>query len=194
MATTITAKGDLLVGTGSATYDNLAVGTDGYTLVADSAETTGLKWAAPAGGGKMLQVVAGTGASTFQGIKTASATDITNMSVTITPSSTNSKILIFGQLNGCSSQNATNREFMTLRLVDGSNNSLYVPYSFNLWPDSAPNGYLNIPFSYIHSPNTTSAFTYKLRVTNDTSTYGIYVNNQLSVSIVSSITAMEIGA
>jgi hypothetical protein len=48
MATTITAKGDLLVGTGSATYDNLAVGTDGYTLVADSGETTGLKWAAPA--------------------------------------------------------------------------------------------------------------------------------------------------
>jgi hypothetical protein len=51
MATTITAKGDLLVGTGSATYDNLAVGTDGYTLVADSAETTGLKWQAPAAAG-----------------------------------------------------------------------------------------------------------------------------------------------
>jgi hypothetical protein len=46
MATTITAKGDLLVGTGNATYDNLAVGTNGYTLVADSSETTGLKWQA----------------------------------------------------------------------------------------------------------------------------------------------------
>ena len=46
MATTITAKGDLLVGTGSATYDNLAVGTDGYTLVADSSVSPqGLKWA-----------------------------------------------------------------------------------------------------------------------------------------------------
>jgi len=46
MATTITAKGDLLVGTGSATYDNLAVGTNGYTLVADSSVSpTGVKWA-----------------------------------------------------------------------------------------------------------------------------------------------------
>jgi hypothetical protein len=51
MAVTITAKGDLLVGTGNATYDNLAVGTNGYTLVADSSEATGLKWQAPAGGG-----------------------------------------------------------------------------------------------------------------------------------------------
>jgi hypothetical protein len=50
MATEITAKGDLIVGTGNATFDNLPVGTNGYTLVADSAETTGLKWAAPASG------------------------------------------------------------------------------------------------------------------------------------------------
>ena len=47
MATEITAKGDLIVGTGSGTFDNLAVGTNGYTLVADSAQSTGVKWAAP---------------------------------------------------------------------------------------------------------------------------------------------------
>jgi hypothetical protein len=47
MATEITAKGDLIVGTGNATFDNLPVGTNGYTLVADSVEATGLKWAAP---------------------------------------------------------------------------------------------------------------------------------------------------
>jgi hypothetical protein len=43
------AKGDLLAGTGSATFDNLAVGANGTVLTADSAETTGLKWVAPAG-------------------------------------------------------------------------------------------------------------------------------------------------
>jgi hypothetical protein len=49
MATEITAKGDLIVGTGNATFDNLPVGTNGYTLVADSSVSpTGLKWAAPA--------------------------------------------------------------------------------------------------------------------------------------------------
>ena len=57
MATEITAKGDLIVGTGNATFDNLPVGTNGFTLVADSVEATGLKWVAPASGGKVLQVV-----------------------------------------------------------------------------------------------------------------------------------------
>lgn len=44
---TITAKGDLLVGTAAGTVDNLAVGTNGYILMADSAQTTGIKWADP---------------------------------------------------------------------------------------------------------------------------------------------------
>jgi hypothetical protein len=46
MATEITAKGDLIVGTGSATFDNLAAGANGSTLVADSAATTGLRYSA----------------------------------------------------------------------------------------------------------------------------------------------------
>jgi uncharacterized protein YjlB len=45
VASTQTTKGDLLVHTGSA-HDRLAAGTNDYILVADSGETTGLKWAA----------------------------------------------------------------------------------------------------------------------------------------------------
>lgn len=49
MATEITAKGDLIAGTGSATFDNLPVGTNGQVLTADSTVSpTGLKWATPA--------------------------------------------------------------------------------------------------------------------------------------------------
>jgi len=48
VATEFDAKGDLVVGTGSDTFDRLAVGTNTYILTADSAEATGLKWAAPA--------------------------------------------------------------------------------------------------------------------------------------------------
>jgi hypothetical protein len=44
MATEITAKGDLIVGTGSGTFDNLAAGSSGDTLVADSSTPTGLRW------------------------------------------------------------------------------------------------------------------------------------------------------
>jgi len=51
MATEITAKADLIVGTGSATFDNLAVGANGTVLTADSTVSpTGLKWATPASG------------------------------------------------------------------------------------------------------------------------------------------------
>jgi hypothetical protein len=44
MATEIAAKGDLIVGTGAATFDNLAAGANGLPLVTDSGATTGLKW------------------------------------------------------------------------------------------------------------------------------------------------------
>lgn len=44
MATEIAAKGDLIAGTGSQTFDNLTVGANNTTLVADSTTATGLKW------------------------------------------------------------------------------------------------------------------------------------------------------
>jgi len=40
----VTAKADILVGASSGVVDNLAVGTNGQVLTADSAETLGLKW------------------------------------------------------------------------------------------------------------------------------------------------------
>lgn len=42
----VAAKGDLLAGTGSGTVSALSVGTNGQYLVADSTQSTGLKWAA----------------------------------------------------------------------------------------------------------------------------------------------------
>jgi len=46
----IGAKGDLVVGTADDTPDRLAVGSNGYILVADSGEATGVKWAVPTNG------------------------------------------------------------------------------------------------------------------------------------------------
>lgn len=45
LASTLTTKGDLL-SHGASTFARLAVGTNDYVLTADSAEATGLKWAA----------------------------------------------------------------------------------------------------------------------------------------------------
>jgi hypothetical protein len=54
MATAIDAKGDLIAGTGADTFARLGVGANGTTLVADSAEATGLKWEAASSGGMTL--------------------------------------------------------------------------------------------------------------------------------------------
>jgi hypothetical protein len=46
----IDAKGDLVVGTANDSVDNLSVGSNDFVLTADSSQTLGVKWAAPAVG------------------------------------------------------------------------------------------------------------------------------------------------
>ena len=58
----ITAKGQLLVGTGSGSYTALGVGVDGFVPTADSSCPSGIKWAAPAGGGSSSVSITGLGA------------------------------------------------------------------------------------------------------------------------------------
>lgn len=66
VATTFDAKGDLVVGTGADTFSKLTVGTNDYVLTADSSTSTGLKWAAAAGGGtwSLLSTTTLSGSST----------------------------------------------------------------------------------------------------------------------------------
>jgi hypothetical protein len=90
--TIVDAKGDIIAATAADTVSRLAVGANGTVLTADSAEATGLKWAAAAGGGKVLQVVSNTYGTTTT-IQSTTMTD-TGLSATITPTSATSKILV----------------------------------------------------------------------------------------------------
>ena len=195
MATTITAKGDLLVGTGNATYDNLAVGTNGYTLVADSGETTGLRWAAPAGGGKVLQVVSATTTTTTT-ITSTSYTD-TGLSASITPSSATSKILILTQQPGRSTRANTDLPVASLRLMRASTEIQQldaINFAFAQTSDTRLTSATSM--AYLDSPNTTSATTYKTqgRVSTTGDSASFILQPSTGVTSTSSIILLEIGA
>ena len=65
MATTITASGDIVVGTGSGTYDNLPIGTTGQLLTADTTVSPyKVKWATPAAAASGLTLIT---SATFSG-------------------------------------------------------------------------------------------------------------------------------
>ena len=61
-----TAKGDIIVATGSQAVDNLPVGTNDYVLTADSSQTMGVKWAAVPSVSLNLTLNAKTGSYTLQ--------------------------------------------------------------------------------------------------------------------------------
>lgn len=85
----IDAKGDLIVGSAADTPARLAVGTNGQILVADSAEATGIKWAAASGGGDLLAAnnlsdvaVAATAFSNIKQAATETATGVVELATT----------------------------------------------------------------------------------------------------------------
>ena len=68
-ASLVDAKGDLLVGTAADTVARLAVGaTNGHVLTVDSAQTAGIKWATPAGGGASIPDYTVNGYQTIPGM------------------------------------------------------------------------------------------------------------------------------
>lgn len=115
MATAIDAKGDLIVGTGADTFSRLAVGTNNYVLTADSAQATGVKWAAVS-----------TTAPGLSFISSTSFTTATSVSINNCFSSTYDNYLI--QINQSSSASGGGYYFVKMRAsgTDSSNS-----YTFN---------------------------------------------------------------
>jgi hypothetical protein len=107
MATAIDAKGDLVAGTAADTFARLGVGTNGQVLTADSAETTGLKWAtAAAGGMTLLSTTSLSGTSTTISSISGSYTNLYIVGRDVDTGSSNGNVQF--RLNGDSSLNYVN--------------------------------------------------------------------------------------
>ena len=187
MATTIDAKGDLVVGTGSDAYARLAVGSNGQILTADSSTATGLKWAAAGSSGKVLQVVS---ATTSTQVVSATNTYVdSNLSASITPSSTSSKILILiSQVLG-----KENNAYGGWRLMRGTTSVLEVDTSMNYINTTGPLRGISHSLVYLDSPSTTSSTTYKMQANTYSAANSGSVTAQES-GYPSSIILLEIGA
>jgi len=189
MATTITAAGDIVVGTGSGTYDNLPIGTTNQVLTADTTVSPyKVKWATPAGGGgKVLQVV-NVAYSTQTNVSTTTFVD-TGLSATITPTSATSKILVIANNAGVK-KGAANNLYGAFKLLRGSTDLITFESQAGINSNNTEaNGIGSVSCNYLDSPSTTSATTYKTQFNATASNMAVQQDN-----CSSTITLMEIGA
>ena len=155
--------------------------------------------------GKVLQVVSTVKTDTFSSTST-SFTDVTGMSVAITPSASNSKVLIIATLNV---GNDTDDRWSAYRLLRGStgisigdddgSKTRASAGSVRQTATGSQNLVSNMSISFLDSPSTTSATTYKLvcKVQSGGSALtfnrpGNTANADYVVQTASSITAYEI--
>ena len=184
----LTTKGDLY--TYSTTDARLGVGTNGQVLTADSTAATGLKWANAAGGGKVLQVVNFTStAGSYTNTNTFIDTDLT---LSITPTSATSQILVTVFQNGCGKNNQNANAGLSLQLVRGATVIASAFSTYGAYSNSTLSLDIGtIGITYLDSPSTTSATTYKTQMRSVSNNDGVYTGQN---SARSSITLMEIGA
>ncbi len=182
---------------------NSSASSDGITLSSDG------KVAFPNGGaGKILQVKSVTKSDTFSHTGSTSFTDVTGLSVAITPASASNKILVLYDLSWGSSDGHVScrmmRDSTAIKVGDaaGSNRPRVTGQMHH--HDHDKYDIFNTAGTVLDTPNTTSSVTYKWQVgTPYSSSYNIKVNIQgqedngdqaYNGRSASSITVMEIAA
>jgi hypothetical protein len=190
MTNPMTTTGDTIYSSSGSTPARLGIGTVGQVLTVNSGATAP-EWATPAGGGgKVLQVVNATTSSALT-VSSTTFTD-TNLTGTITPTSASSKVLVL--VTQPSALVRDNQQLGGLvKLVRGANDLMDFNAGLSSTASSSDSAlYALTSFSYLDSPATTSATTYKTQgkvtTTANNSTHRFQFDSKLS-----SITLLEIG-
>ena len=176
-------------------------GANRVITLPDAADGTMLTTTNPKAG-NIIQVVSTTKTDTFTSSST-SYTDITGLSVSITPSSTSSKCLIQVNVHGISDASTqmyielfrtSDNSSVCIGDADGSRVRATIGTAYQHQSNDVDSQGIN----FLDSPSTTSAFNYKLRVRTQGSGT-VYINRALTDSadatagrFASSITVMEV--
>jgi len=173
---------------------NLIQPSTGTTLtLGASGDTINVAGTAGTGFGKILQVVQ-TNKQDMTSSSSTSYADISGMSVSITPSSSSNKVLVFFSANI-----STNNLDAQLKLLRDSTDIIGTGATNNATAFvRVSNGDTVVPFNtmYLDSPSTTSSVTYKLQWIMKVSGT-VYLNRRMgdtSYGAISNITAMEVSA
>ena len=180
-------QGDLLLGGASDIFEPLAIGAADTVLTSDG---TTASWAAPAGGGTVVKVQSTAVTSTFT---TSSTTfvDITSYSVSITPTAATSKVLILASFTLNNPGGVADKS--EVRLLRGATAIVDPITRAN---DNNNTVLESGSISYLDSPATTSATTYKIQLKTSNASEPARIGSDYSGSpvYVYTITAIEIGA
>jgi len=196
MTNPMTTTGDTIYSSSGSTPARLGIGTAGQVLTVNSGATAP-EWATPAGGGgKVLQVVSTT-YTTRTDVTSTTYTD-TGLTLNITPTLATSKVLILITHNVDVYEGGNNPD-ANIRLMRGAtailNNmdlsSVSGSFKYSGISRAETNG---VTFTYLDSPATTSATTYKtqMAVKNTANSSQITINGRTGSASV--ITLLEIGA
>ena len=150
---------------------------------------------AGASAGQVIQVVSTAKTDTFT-TSTFAFTDLTGMSVSITPSSASNKVLILVSINASSVGDSSFLLFRNATSFTGDGAGSRTPSTFATGGREDYEQFAN-SFQYLDSPATTSAITYKIQCTALSNT--LYINRERtdgdgvgSFRNISTITVMEI--
>ncbi len=136
---------------------------------------------------RVLQVVNAT-----YGTQTASSSSTyadTGLTATITPSSTSSKILVLVNQAGCGKD--TGNTYLKLKLLRGATDIAFFEQYGAFTNNTGFNSIGSCSTSYLDSPATTSATTYKTQFSSNNNVANVFVQTNSSLS---TITLMEISA